>query len=264
MLMCELVDQIKAGAKIDRKGRDDFPFVLQVIAVKPSRLAARIEYREGHVGGLHAHVVHRKNIGSGLERRPLALDVKTAAQGVLGRNFPAAVSLCAGGDAAPIGGLADAGKEDGPGRVTGRKIHAAEPVECRDLEIDWSGALLQCDDGEIIVLKLVLVESRRREIGDAVNGKPETRSEVRDIRDLELAARGAEDGAYSRIRVDDAGDIGEAARLIGEVVDRVFAARRILDPDVVVQIFSGHVIIDLSDDTAEFDARLKPLLLAAI
>ena len=183
---------------------------------------------------------------------------------MLGRNFPAAVSLCAGGDAAPIGGLADARKEDGPGRVTGRKIHAAEPVECRDLEIDWSGALLQCDDGEIIVLKLILVESRRREIGDAVDGKPETRCEVRDVRDLELAARGAEDGAYSRIRVDDAGDIGEAARLVAEIVNRVFAARRVLDPDIVVKKFAGHVIINLTNGAAEFHARLNPRLLAAI
>jgi hypothetical protein len=79
MLMRELVDQIKPRAKIDRNGWDDFPFVLQVIAVEPSGLAARIEDRERHVGGLHAHVVHGKNIGGGLERRPLALDVKAAA-----------------------------------------------------------------------------------------------------------------------------------------------------------------------------------------
>src|SRR6202048_305868 len=182
---------------------------------------------------------------------------------MLGRNFPAAVTLRAGGDAAAVGGLPDAGVEDGPGRVAGRKIRAAKPVECRDLKIDRAGALLQCDDGEIIVLKLVLVEISRREIGDAVYGKPETRCEVEDVRDLELAARCTQDYAHSRIRVEDAGDIGEPARLVAEVVDRVFAAGRIFDPDRVVQKFAGHVIIDLTDDTAEFDARLQPALLAA-
>src|SRR3984893_154238 len=109
---------------------------------------------------------------------------------MLGRNPPAAVALRAGGDTAAIGGLPDAGKEDGAGRGAGRKIHAAKPVECRDLKIDRPGTLLQCDNGEVIVLKLVLVESRRREIGGAVDGKPETRCEVGDVRNLELAARG--------------------------------------------------------------------------
>src|SRR6202035_5269149 len=100
---------------------------------------------------------------------------------MLGRNFPAAVTLRAGGDAAAVGGLTDAGVEDGPGRVAGRKIRAAKPVECCNLKIDRPGTLLQCDDGEIIVLKLVLVEIGRREIGDAVDGKPETRCEVGDV-----------------------------------------------------------------------------------
>src|SRR5438874_10374777 len=100
MLMSELVDQIKARAEIYCKGRVEFPFVLQVIAVEPSCLAARIEDREGHVGGLYAHVVHRKNIGTGLKRRALSDDVEPAAHGVLGRNPPAAVTLRTGGDAA--------------------------------------------------------------------------------------------------------------------------------------------------------------------
>src|SRR6202040_3407921 len=182
---------------------------------------------------------------------------------MLGRNFPAAVTLRAGGDAAAVGGLADAGVEDGPERVSGRKIRAAKPAECGDLKIDRPGALLQCDDGEIIVLKLVLVEICRREIGDAVDGKPETRCEVGDVGDLELAARRTKDSAHPRIRVDDAGDIGEAARLTGDVGGRVFTAGRVLDPEIVVKKFASHVIIDLADDTAEFDARLNPRLLAA-
>ena len=44
----------------------------------------------------------------------------------------------------------------------------------------------------------------------------------------------------------------------------VFAARRVLDPDVVVEKFAGYVVIDLADRTAEFEARLDPRLLAAI
>src|ERR1700738_143400 len=150
---------------------------------------------------------------------------------MLGRNFPAAVTLRAGGDAAAVGGLPDAGVEDGPERVSGREIRAAKPVECRDLKIDRAGTLLQCDDGEIIVLKLVLVEISRGEIADAVDGEPETGCEVRDVGNLKLGARCTQDYAHSRIRVEDAGDIGKATRLIAEVVDGVFAAGRIFDPD---------------------------------
>ena len=84
------------------------------------------------------------------------------------------------------------------------------------------------------------------------------------LRDLELAARGAEDGGQPRRRVDDAGDIGKPARLGGDVVDRVEGRGRVLDPLGVVQILAGGVIIDLADPAALFGARLKRRLLAAI
>src|SRR5205823_1753899 len=130
-------------------------------------------------------------------------------------------------------GLADTGIEDRPERVSGREIGAAVAVEGRDLEINRSGALLQGDDREIVDLALGLVEIGRGEIADTVDSEPETRCQVRDVGDLELGARCAKDGAQSCIRVDYAGDIGEDARLVAEIVNRVFAARRVLDPDIV-------------------------------
>src|SRR5690242_21920131 len=107
---------------------------------------------------------------------------------MLGRNSPAAVGLCAGSDAAAVSGLADTGVENGPEGVPGREICAAVPVEARDLEIDRAGALLQCDDRVIVNLALSLIEKGGGEITDAINGEPEPGREVRNIRDLELAA----------------------------------------------------------------------------
>jgi hypothetical protein len=86
---------------------------------------------------------------------------------------------------------------------------------------------------------------------DAVDGEPETGCEARDIGDLQLAARGTKDGAQSGIRIDNAGDLSEAAQPVAEVVDRVSAADRVLGPNVVVKNFAGHSAIDLIDRTAE-------------
>src|SRR5262249_37356177 len=155
---------------------------------------------------LHSHVVDGEDIGSAVERRSLSLDVKAATQGMLGGNPPAAVALRAGGDAAAVGRLADAGVGDGPERISGREISAAVPGEGRDLEIGRSGTLLQREYRVVVDLALGLIEVGRREIGDAVDGEPETGCEVRDVGDLELAARCAKDRGQSRIRVDDAGD----------------------------------------------------------
>ena len=81
---------------------------------------------------------------------------------------------------------------------------------------------------------------------------------------MKLAAGGAKNGGQSRIRTNNAGHISESAWLIAEVVDRVFASSRVLDPDRVVKKFAGCVVIDLADGAAELDARLNPRLLAAI
>src|SRR5215469_13948807 len=132
------------------------------------------------------------------------------------------------------------------------------------MEIDRAGALLQCDNSEVVDLPLGLVKKGRGEIGLAVDGEPKTGCEVRNIRDLKLAAGGAKNSGQSRIRIDNAGHISEAAWLVAEVVDRVKAAGRVLDADRVVQKFAGDVVIDLTDGTTKLHAWLDPFLLAAI
>lgn len=47
-------------------------------------------------------------------------------------------------------------------------------------------------------------------------------------------------------------------------MDHVEAARRVLDPLVIVQEFAGDVIIDLADAAAPFEARLKRPLGSAV
>src|SRR5437764_13476124 len=79
-----------------------------------------------------------------------------------------------------------------------------------------------------------------------------------------MAARGAEYAGRPGGRVDDPGDVGEAATLVGAVVDRVIIADRVLDADAVVQVFAGDEIIDLADPAAPFEARLQPFVRAAI
>ena len=202
--MGKLVHQVEARAKIERHRRNDLPFVLQVIAVEPSGLAARIEDRERLIAGLHAHLVDRQDARIGVECRALSLDVKAAAEGVIRGRSPAPVALHPGSDAAPIGGLADAGVEDRRDRVSGGEVDAAVAVEARDLKIDRARALLQCDDRVIVDLPLVLVEGGRGDIADAVDGEPEARRQAGNVRDLELAARCAEDRGQPGVRIDDA------------------------------------------------------------
>ena len=79
-----------------------------------------------------------------------------------------------------------------------------------------------------------------------------------------MAPGGPENTCQARILVENAGNVGEAARLVAEVVDRNIAAGRVLDADRVVQEFAGGVIIDLANASAPFGARLKPRVRAAI
>src|SRR5947208_15472165 len=113
-------------------------------------------------------------------------------------------------------------------------------------------------------LALVLVELRRVEIADAVDGEPEPRHEAGRVRYLELAARGPENAGDARRRVDDAGEIGKAAGLVRLVMQRVIAACRVLDADRVVEKFAGDEIVELADAAAPFEARLHPAMRAAL
>src|SRR6266446_4142243 len=115
--------------------------------------------------------------------------------------------------------------------------------ETRDLEIEIADVLLPGEDPEMVDLALVFVERRRGKVADAVDGKPEARGLARYLRDLKLTARDTEHGGQSRRRVDDAGDVGKAACLLGVVVDRVEGGRWVFDPQGILQVFAGNVII---------------------
>ena len=92
-----------------------------------------------------------------------------------------------------------------------------------------------------------LIDQGRWEIADTVYREPQTRGLTRDLRDLEPAPRGAENGGQPARRIDDAGDVGKAAWLLGIVVDRVPGRRRVFDPLGILQIFASEVVIDLTN-----------------
>src|SRR5439155_3168487 len=159
------------------------------------------------------------------------------AHGVVWAYLIAAVELRSRRDAAPIGSLGYAVEQQIAERVR-CEIEAAVALEGGQLEIHRPQLLLQRNDAVMGDLALVLVELRRVEIADAVDGEPEPRHEAGRVRDLELAARGPENAGDARRRVDDAREIGKAAVLVCLVVQRVIAARRVLDPDRVVEKFA--------------------------
>ena len=95
--------------------------------------------------------------------------------------------------------------------------------------------LLQGNDREIGALVLVLVQVCAVEVADAVDGEAE-RGLTGVVGDLELALEPAKDHADPRVRIDDAGHVGQAVELVGGVVDRVEAGSRIFDAAIVVQV----------------------------
>src|SRR5439155_24379720 len=93
LLMGELVDDVEARAEIERHGRHDLPFVLEVEAIEPAGLAAAVEHRKRLVGERRAIVCDPQNARIGRESRALALDEVTGAQRVLRRQAIEAVAL---------------------------------------------------------------------------------------------------------------------------------------------------------------------------
>jgi hypothetical protein len=94
--------------------------------------------------------------------------------------------------------LAEAGRRQ---RFPDRQVH---PVQQR---LFLSGR----SDRRPPDLALVLVEGNRGNVADAVDSEPEARGLARDLRDLELAARRAENSGEPRRRIVDAGNVSKAA-----------------------------------------------------
>ena len=223
-----------------------------------------IEDRERLVAGLHAVFIDRQDVRGGAKRRTLALDQKAAAHRVLGGNPPAAVALHAARPTLAVGGLGDAVEQQVAGRIARREVDIAVAGISGDLEVEVADPLLPGKDAEIVDLALVLVERRGGEVADAVDGEPQGRALAADLRDLELAARGPKNGGQSRGRIDDPRNVGKPFGLLEIVVDGIAGRRRVLDPQRILQVFAGRVIIDLADAAAPFGTRVDRRLRAAI
>ncbi len=163
----------------------------------------------------------------------------------------------------------DVGGDTVEGEVAGvirHEMQRAVAGEIRQLQVEALNRLLVGQHAELAVLGLPLVEVRRVEgVGDeVVAAAGRARRLARIVRDLVGAGRGAADEDQARGRIDDGGEIDEALALIGVVVDRAAAGRRVLDAEIAAEVAAGDEILRLANGAAVFEARRHGAVAAAI
>src|SRR5262249_44262463 len=109
------------------------------------------------------------------------------------------------------------------------------------------------ENGIGILLDLGLIEVRRVECRSAHDG--ELRRLPGTVRNFEITVVTAGKQYESAGIVDDVRRIPKHSILVGVVVERIGAARWVLDPDTVVQVTPGPIIIQLPFHTAVLKAR---------
>ena len=142
--------------------------------------------------------------------------------------------------------------EDEIANIVRAKKDRAVPIEDRRLEIEIARFLLVGQNLVGRIFRLVLVELGGIECRPAIN--PKRRCLTRIIRNLEIAVIAANKQRHSAGFVDYVREIAEKLVLIGVVMNRATAARRIFNADAIVQIIFRDVIAELPDHPAALEA----------
>src|SRR5438876_7563292 len=137
--------------------------------------------------------------------------------------------------------------------IIGPKQDRAIQGKNRRLQIEIVDLLLIGENGIRILLDLGLVER------GGIEFRPSHIDELwrlaRIVRNLEITVVAAGQQYEPAGVVDNVRRIPKHSILIGVVVQRVGASRGILDPDAVVQVTPGPIIIQLPSYTAVLEAR---------
>ena len=234
-----------------------------IVGAGPAGLAAAVEHADRLIRGLRAAAVHRQHLGGGIERRSRALSLKAGADRMLIVHAPTRIGLRAERSSRPRGVLRDPVEQQVAQRIR-RVGERADAIEQRDLKIDVVDMLLQRQYRELSHFVLILVQQRTVEVRGTVHRQAKARHLSRIVGNLILPGEPAGDQADPSVRIDDAGDIGQAMELVGCVVQRVEPRGRVLDADLVLQKIAGDEPIDRTEAAAIFETGLHPAALAAI
>src|ERR1700759_3076188 len=109
-------------------------------------------------------------------------------------------------------------------RVRG-KVQPAIAAVGGDLQVDVAHVLLQGKHGEVVAFPLVLVQLRAVKVAYAVYRETLGRLPW-IVGDLKLAFETTQDQAEPRVWIKNAGDVGEAMKLVRGVMKRVVAGGR--------------------------------------
>src|SRR5579863_2714750 len=117
--------------------------------------------------------------------------------------------------------------------------------------------LLQRQDAKLRGLVLGLIQRCTVEAADPVDGEPQCWL-AWVVGYLVPAIESTQDQADARVRIDDAGDVGQAMELVGAVVNCVKAGCRVLNASIVLQKVTGDIPVDRTSTSAILEAWLQP------
>ena len=212
MLLDRLVSHIEPNAVVDRKFRQNVPFVLHVKAVEPTGQTATLP--DGlRPTGLHASVIDRHHGRVGIKGCAFALGQEPTADRVHLVDAPASVRLYTGGEVRSVGDLRNTVEQKVPKRVRG-EVQVVIVAKQRDLPVELIEMLLIGQNSEIGGFVPILVQYCAVERTDTVHADPKRRYLPGGVGDLKLAVIGSGDKAEPGILIEDPRDMNEAVKLI--------------------------------------------------
>src|SRR5882724_274931 len=252
ILVRERVHDVEAAAEIDGELFEWFPFILQIESVEIAVFAGVIDNAQGNVAGLVAIGIDRENQCRRSDGGMLRGYKESAAERMLIVEFVARVQRDAIRENVAINARGDAIENKIAG-IIGPKQDRAIKGKNRRLHVEIVDLLLIGENGICILLDLGLVE--RSGIEFRSSHVDELWRLAGIIRNFEITVITAGQQYESAGVVDNVRRIPKHSILIGVVVDRISGTRWILDPDAVMQVTPGDVIIHLPRHTAVLKTR---------